>query len=266
MEVTKHCPKSCTQVQVAWLRLERLQSYAEKSLRKVLNTDRILMIEMGGFDPCRHCPDMINKQYLIRIIFRKHWWTTLFEVKRPTEQNEMRFRALLSLVQRSNLYWFYGGRWNLNDFRRKCSIGVSLHASNLDWYCSTLPLHHGKRQHEDLCFKLVRYQDCGTTKKIRLSQNLSKAAKEDSFPWPKRLKWQQFLPWHLFLMKTNKLNLLCVFSFPWPYLWFWKINEIPKLVKISRTHPIRSMSPWKLPKKGKLDENFPVSTRHTRAR
>ena len=73
MEVTKHCPKSCTQVQVAWLRLERLQSYAEKSLRKVLNTDRILMIEMGGFDPCRHCPDMINKQYnLIRIIFRKH--------------------------------------------------------------------------------------------------------------------------------------------------------------------------------------------------
>ena len=73
MEVTKHCPKSCTQVQVAWLRLERLQSYAEKSLRKVLNTDRILMIEMGGFDPCRsHCPDIINKQYLIRIIFRKH--------------------------------------------------------------------------------------------------------------------------------------------------------------------------------------------------
>ena len=94
MEVTKHCPKSCTQVQVAWLRLERLQSYAEKSLRKVLNTDRILMIEMGGFDPCRHCPDMINKQYLIRIIFRKHWWT-LFEVKRPAEQNEMRFRGAI---------------------------------------------------------------------------------------------------------------------------------------------------------------------------
>ena len=53
------------------------------------------MIEIDGFDPYRHCPDMINKQYLIRIIFRKHWWTTLLEVKRPTEQNEMRFRGAI---------------------------------------------------------------------------------------------------------------------------------------------------------------------------
>ena len=179
-------------------------------------------------------------------------------------------------VQRSNLYWFYGGRWNLNDFRRKCSIGVSLHASNLDWYCSTLPLHHGKRQPEDLCFKLVKYQDCGTTKKIRLSQNIFDQFESNfawsinnkskqSFPWPKGLKWQ-LLSWHLFLMKTNKLNFLCVSLFHDHTYDSEKINEIPKLVKISRTHPIRSMSPWKLPKKGKLDENFPVSTRHTRAR
>ena len=48
------------------------------------------MIEIDGFDPYRHCPDMINKQYLIR----KHWWT-LFEVKRPAEQNEMRFRGAI---------------------------------------------------------------------------------------------------------------------------------------------------------------------------
>ena len=124
--------------------------------------------------------------------------------------------------------------------------------------------------------RLVKYQDCGTTKKIRLSQNifdqfesnfawsLNNKSKQ-SFPWPKGLKWQ-LLSWHLFLMKTNKLNFLCVSLFHDHTYDSEKINEIPKLVKISRTHPIRSMSPWKLPKKGKLDENFPGSTRHTRAR
>ena len=122
-----------------------------------------------------------------------------------------------------------------------------------------LAFTHGKRQPEDLYFKLVKYQDCGTTKKIRLSQNIFDQFESNfawsinnkskqSFPWPKGLKWQ-LLSWHLFLMKTNKLNFLCVSLFHDHTYDSEKINEIPKLVKISRTHPIRSMSPWKLPKR-----------------
>ena len=95
----------------------------------------------------------------------------------------LKLRGQLNKMRRGSkeqFILFYGGMWNVHnyfwvqfgtDFHRKCSIASFLHASNIDWYCSTLPLHLGKRQPEDLCFKLICSQYCGTSKK-RLSQNI----------------------------------------------------------------------------------------------